>query len=154
MSDTVTLKLSKRKIYLAIGLIIIIAVVGVGGFFAYRYFTSSSLSITSFSTVSVPQASYYHSASDWVTSYDLNYKFDNQGGGAANSVQVVVALYDANGKVVSYSKDYGTVNSGMEVTDSQMISVLSTMKLVSPSTFKIFLYEGNNLMDQATLPYG
>lgn len=144
--------MSKRKIYLAIVLIVILAVCGVGGFLAYRYFASPKLSIESFTVKNEPLLSWYHSASDWQIHNDLNYKFINQGG-AANSVKVVVALYDSRGLVVNYTKEYGKVGSNMEITDSNSISVFSSMNIVSPASFKVFLYEGDTLADEATLPY-
>jgi hypothetical protein len=153
MSDTVTLKVSKRKIYLAIGLIIILTVCGIGGFLLYSFFTRPSLKITSFSTKNLSQYSYYVNASDWTNAYELDYKFANQGGGAANSVTLVYAFYDSRGLVVNYTKDYGTVDANTQVTDSATMFVTSYMNFVLPATFRIFLYEGNTLADQATLPY-
>jgi hypothetical protein len=153
LSDTVTLKVSKRKIYLAIGLIVIIVVVGFGGFLAYRYFTSPSLHIESFSTENEPQFSWYFNESDWGTDYSLNYKFSNQGWGTADSVTLVYAFYDSRGLVLNYKKDYGTVASNTQITGSASILINSYMQFTLPASFRIFLYQGNTLAGQSTLPY-
>jgi hypothetical protein len=153
LSDTVTLKISKRKIYLAIGLIIILAVVGVGGFLAYRYFTSPSLHIDSFTTQNEPNLGFYFNTSSWGQTWLLSYKFTNSGGGAADSVMLVYAFYDSRGLVVNYTKDYGTVNANIQITDSAYMFINSYMQFVEPAWFKIFLYEGNTLSDQSSLPY-
>ncbi len=154
MSDTITLKVSKRKIYLAISLIVILAVCGVGTFLVFRYFTSPKLHIDSFSVESDPLVHWYDNESSWGTNYILKYKFSNQGGGAADSVKVVAAFYDSRGLVVNYTKEYGKVASNMEITDSNQILVNSYMHFTLPATFKIFLYDGNSIVDEATLPYG
>jgi hypothetical protein len=153
LSDTVTLKVSKRKIYLAIVLIVILVVVGVGGFLAYRYFTSPSLHIDSFSTENEPNLGWYDNASSWGQTWLLSYKFTNSGGGPANSVTLVYAFYDSRGLVENYTKVYGTVNANTQITDSADLWVFATMHFVEPAWFKIFLYEGSTLMDQSSLPY-
>jgi hypothetical protein len=153
MSDTVTLKVSKRKIYLAIALIVILAVCGIGGFLAYRYFTSPSLHIDSFTVESEPSLSVYNNASSWITTYSFNFKFSNTGGGAANSVTLVYAFYDSRGLVENYTKDYGKVASNIQITGSDTLLVSSYMHIVQPASFKVFLYEGNTLADQQSLPY-
>jgi hypothetical protein len=153
LSDTVTLKVSKRKIYLAIALIIILAVVGVGGFLAYRMFTSPSLHIDSFTIQNEPNLGFYNNASSWGQTWLLSYKFTNGGGGAADSVKLVYAFYDSRGLIENYTKDYGAVNANIQVTDSATLWVFSTMNIVQPAWFKIFLYEGNTLTDQSSLPY-
>jgi hypothetical protein len=153
LSDTITLKVSKRKIYFAILLIVILAVVGVGGFLAYRYFTTPSLHIDSFTVKNEPNLGWYANASAWAQTWLLNWTFSNTGGGAANSVTLVYAFYNSRGCVENSTENYGTVVSNMQITGSVAIIVVSSMQITYPATFRIFLYQGNTLVDQATLAY-
>jgi hypothetical protein len=160
MSDTVTLKRSKRKFGLIMALIFIIA----GAIFVVvvliPYFMSPNLRIWSFNVEKKPwgsEGSVYHNTTTWVLACELTYAFGNFGWGAAESVKVVGACYDSSGVMIESSedtKDFGTVSPGNDVTADSIILVSPQMYDYRPPTiFKISLYQGNTIVDEWTLPY-
>jgi hypothetical protein len=153
LSDVITLKVSKRKLYTIIIASIVILALIAGAGFIYQYFTSPKLTVLSFKVVNRPELSYYKGARDWATYYELEYTFANEGWGTAHSVKVVGALYDSKGVVVKWTEDYGDVPPHVEITGSIPIVVHSSMNLIPPAYFKVLVYQGDVIVAEATLPY-